>query len=119
MSDQRSRLIGPWVLLGSGLAIAVTGGVLYGLAYAEYGNHEQFESLQALDDWASTVESRAIAGDVLVGVGAAAAVGGLVWLLLTRRAIRRNASASSTTRLNIGAAPTRTGGFALSLEGSF
>ena len=50
---------------------------------------------------AGSMRSMAIAGDVLLSVGAATAVGGLVWLLLTRRA---NASAAASHgRFSLGA----------------
>lgn len=84
-----SSLVGPWAVLGSGLALLLTGGVLDVVAYTRSGSDHSSENLFAsfteYDDWRSGVRNLALAGDVLVGVGAATAVAGLVWLLLARR----------------------------------
>jgi tetratricopeptide (TPR) repeat protein len=82
-------LAGPWALLGSGLALLVTGSVLDIVAYAqantERGASDPFGSTQEYEDWRDGAHHLAIAGDVLLPVGAAAAVGGLIWLLVARR----------------------------------
>ncbi len=66
-----------WALLGGGGAVAITGGVLgvVGLGRArdaEFRDGDDAESARAVG----------LAGDVLLGIGAAAAVSGLVWALV-------------------------------------
>jgi len=101
-----SSLVGPWVLLGSGLAVVVAGVVLFGVAYADYTRdpQEAFATIQTYREWREGYENLALAGDVLVGVGAAAAVGGLVWLLVARRSHGRP-SAGRTPVLGLAAEP--------------
>lgn len=87
-------IAGPWALLASGLALAVTATVLDVVAFtnADRDPSEQFGSYREYLDWRDSYTNMALAGDVLMGVGAAAAIGGLVWLLLWRRANRDAAS---------------------------
>lgn len=102
-------LAGPWALLGSGLGLLLVGVTLDIVAFVRSNPEEQgrFATIQEYDDWVSSSMSLAISGDVLVGVGAAVAVGGLVWLLLARRSRGR---ASSPTRGGIVSLTPTTGG---------
>lgn len=112
-------LAGPWALLGSGLALLLTGAVLDIVAYAQantdHDANDPFASNGDYEDWRSGARSLAIAGDVLVGVGAAAAVGGLIWLLLARR----SHSGQASTPRSIALSPTVGGGLMLSTNLSF
>jgi tetratricopeptide (TPR) repeat protein len=93
------RLIGPWVVIGLGLASMLTGGVLDIVAYvrSEREDGERFDD-QDHEAWRSEALTLAIAGDVLLGVGVAAAVAGLVWLLVDRsRRARGTVGATSLT----------------------
>ena len=88
------NLAGPWALLGSGLGVLLAGAILDIVAYvrSDPGSYDQLESQQEYDDWHDGTTSLAIAGDVLVGVGAAAAVAGLIWLLVANRSRSSRAS---------------------------
>lgn len=100
---EQPSLVGPWVLLGAGLALALTGGVLDIVAYVGAGREadDSFGDQAEYDEWYDGVVNTAIAGDVLVGVGGAAAVAGLIWLLVTRsrrgEAVNESASAVSVS----------------------
>lgn len=107
-----SSLAGPWALLGSGLGLILIGATLDIVAFVKSNRDEQdpFGSIPEYDDWVSSSMNLAIAGDVLVGVGTAAAVGGLVWLLLARRS---GGQATAPSRRGVvSLAPTRDGGLA-------
>jgi tetratricopeptide (TPR) repeat protein len=95
------NLAGPWALLGSGLGLLVIGGVLDIVAYvrSDPETYDQLESVSEYDDWHDSTTSLAIAGDVLVGVGAAVAVGGLIWLLVARS--RRSSERASVPSLAV------------------
>lgn len=83
----RRSLVAPWATLGSGLALMVTAAVLDIVAFSSASRDpsEAFASVREYRDWQEGYENTALAGDILMGLGAAAAVGGLVWLLLWRR----------------------------------
>jgi hypothetical protein len=85
-SHEGGRLAGPWALLGSGLGMLLVGGILDVVAYvrSDPSTFDQLGSYAEYDDWATSSTNLAIAGDVLVFLGAAVAVGGLVWLLVAR-----------------------------------
>ena len=83
----------PWIIGGSGLVLAITGGVLLGIAPGirknstvatdiglglEISSH--FRQTEHQTAWDRSYRMQA-AGYALVGVGSAALVGGLVWLL--------------------------------------
>lgn len=109
--------VGPWVTLGSGLALALAGGILYAVAYANHGQRpEQFDGMETLDEWVSQVEGVAIGGDVLMGIGAATLVAGLVWLLIRRG---RRAEDRAGRRFQLGASPLGEGGLALEGRATF
>ena len=90
--------LGPWVVLGSGGALLVAGGVTTALALGAQGDYEDYvdtipealpsedmrseyydetQRLSAKRDMYTTMSG------VLLGVGVGAAVGGLVWMLMT------------------------------------
>ncbi len=83
----------PWIIGGSGLALAITGGVLIGVAPGLRKNSTRptelglgfrisdgFLQTQHQEAWTRSYRMQA-AGYALVGVGGAALVGGLAWLL--------------------------------------
>ena len=107
-------LRGPWAILGVGLALAVTGGVLDVLAYtrSRRGGDEPFVNMDEYDRWRDGVEGLAIAGDILVLGGVGVAVAGLIWLLMARR----SPEPDGTPTLTAGATA---GGGLLLLNGSF
>ena len=100
-----SSLAGPWAILGSGLALILTGGILDIAAYVRSDADQNFDTYDQYDDWRSSSVSIAVAGDVLMGIGAAAAIGGLIWLLVARRSGSGQASATRSFSLS----PTRRG----------
>jgi hypothetical protein len=62
--------------------------VLDVVAYTRAEDAQGFDDIGEYDAWYDLVGNAALAGDVLVGVGAAAFVAGLVWLLVDRRGNR-------------------------------
>ena len=72
----------PWIIFGSGLAVAAAGGVTGGLAWSEADRSEPFETVQAYDDWSAGVTDKSLAADVLMGVGGALVVSGVIWLIV-------------------------------------
>ena len=99
----------PWAVLGSGLGLLVVGGVLDIVALTRSDPAvEQFGSYTEYEDWRTSSRNIAIAGDVLVGVGAAMAVGGLIWLLVARSR-RTAAQAASRYQLNFSVGQERVG----------
>jgi len=77
---------GPWIVLGVGGAAVVAGAVLLGLAAADVATVEGVtrESGTAWSDVEAAYgrsETESIAGAVLLGVGGAAAVAGVVWVV--------------------------------------
>ncbi|MFW5876117.1 MAG: PEGA domain-containing protein [Myxococcota bacterium] len=72
--------IAPWLLVGGGGGVLVTGAILGGVALGKAKDAE-FRSGGEADG----AETLALVADVMMGVGAAAAVGGFLWWLLTRR----------------------------------
>ena len=117
--EEGRSLAGPWAVLGSGLAILLGGGVLdivaYVLAGTDHDSNDRFDSHIDYENWRIVARNTAIVGDVLVGVGAAAAVGGLVWLLLARR----SRSNESSARRLFAITPTADGGLSFSTSLSF
>jgi hypothetical protein len=85
---------GPWVVFGVGAGIALTGVALWAAAYAGSQREDRFDSVEDYDHWQYRVYDLAFAGDILVGVGAAAAVAGLIWLTIDRIRARRQQPSS-------------------------
>lgn len=78
--------VGPWVLLGTGLATAVAGGVLIGLGVPDYNATSapvpsELTYAQALARQQNG-ELFVNVGAVLAGVGCAVALGGVIWAAL-------------------------------------
>jgi hypothetical protein len=75
----------PWVVVGTGGALAAGGGVLLGLALSRKAELEDLGDGEMtwpeFSEERDAVGTRALIGGVLIGVGAAAAAGGLVWAL--------------------------------------
>jgi tetratricopeptide (TPR) repeat protein len=105
-SGRRSSA-GAWVLFGGGLLVAAVGCVLDVVAYTRAEDAQGFDDIEEYDAWYDLVGNAALAGDVLVGVGAAAFVAGLVWLLVDRRGDRGRADVRAGRPW--GVAPTGTG----------
>lgn len=73
--------LGGWLLFGGGLAVAITGAVLVGVAASDVDrvqNAPQDAAWADYEESASRAEPLSIAGGVLLGVGAAAAALGIV-----------------------------------------
>lgn len=74
--------IAAWVVMGAGLAVAVAGAVLVGLAAADVSSIENAPAGSAWADYAGAydrTEPMSIAGSVLLGVGVATAIAGVAW----------------------------------------
>ncbi len=90
LSEDRSGSSGlkvwGWVTLGAGAAVLIAGGVVGGVALAQSGKLEDAcpdgGCSPARSSEVDALGSMALAADVLIGVGAAAAVAGAVLLLL-------------------------------------
>lgn len=85
----------PWVVLGTGLALGATGGVLDIVSLVESRRTEPTQSMDDYQHWQNVVRNTALAGDILLWTGVAVTVGGLIWLLLSRRRDRRIESSTS------------------------
>lgn len=83
---ERSRTL-EWVLIGGGLAVAAAGGVFGVLALQADSDFDDAKAANPADptlaDKKKTVDDRALAADVLVGVGAVSAVAGIILFLAT------------------------------------
>ena len=80
-----SPAVGAWVLLAAGAAIAVGGGVSLGLAAADVASVEHAPpdtEWSTVADAFGRSEAESIAGAILLGVGGAAMVAGIVWAVL-------------------------------------
>lgn len=71
-----------WLLVGSGAAALITGGVLGGLALSAEGNAEGASSLQEFQDEEESASSLALGADILFGAGGALAIAGIVMLII-------------------------------------
>jgi tetratricopeptide (TPR) repeat protein len=76
--------IAGYAVLGTGGALLVTGGVMAGLALGRANALEDQHTLEERRDTADRGRSMALTADILFGVGGAAAVAGLVMVLVTR-----------------------------------
>lgn len=108
---------GPWVVLGVGAAAAVAGGVLMGLAVADVAlveNAPPASTWSSVRDAYGRSEAESIAGAVLLGVGGAAMIGGLVWAVVPAGPATAAGADRAAVTLEIAPAP---GG--LNVRGSF
>ena len=105
-----------WITLGSGAGVLLTGLTLSLLANED---HEAFQSSRDLDDKKSLRDrgqKKALAGDVLMGVGAAAVVAGTVLVALFWDEDPASGSVSTSFRFEPTVIP---GGAALMIGGSY
>ena len=77
-------MVGAWFLAGTGFGALFLGGILDVAAFIRSGRHD-FTNLSEYNGWYTTTKGLAVAGDVLVVLGVATAVAGLVWLYLHRK----------------------------------
>ena len=83
---------GPWVLFGAGVVVALTGVAFWAAAYSQSLQEEPFGSIDDYNWWTGWTYDMALAGDVVVSVGSAAALAGVIWLALDRVRERRSSS---------------------------
>jgi tetratricopeptide (TPR) repeat protein len=104
IGQEAPSLAGPWAVLGTGLALLLIGGILDIVAFARSDpeGQDEFSNLDEVRNWREGAHNLALAGDVLVGVGAAAAVGGLIWLLVARNRRASNQATGSLLSLAAG-----------------
>ncbi len=74
--------LAPWLLVGSGVLLVGTGLGFGVSAMSVHNDYEQSRSLGDKQELRDSAQARALTGDILVGAGVAAAVGGALWLLL-------------------------------------
>lgn len=73
----------PWVLVGTGAAAIVAGGVTHYLAFGDYDSFKNsLETDPKREDLKSSAGLKQTMAFILYGVGAASAAGGLVWYYL-------------------------------------
>lgn len=101
---------GPWVVFGIGAGVVVTSVALWAVAYSGSQQDERFETVEDYNDWQYWVYDLALAGDILLAIGATAAVAGLIWLTIDKVRARRSRSTSHRHNLSGGFAPIRGGG---------
>jgi tetratricopeptide (TPR) repeat protein len=86
----------PSAVFAAGLSVAVAGVVLYVVAYEATQRTEPFGTWDEFDRWQYQTYDTALAGDVLVGVGAGLAVAGALWWAIA--ALRARAAMSGHSR---------------------
>jgi tetratricopeptide (TPR) repeat protein len=75
---------GPWITIGAGGAVMVTGGVLLGLGQRDRSNVENADpgsSYSSVQDMADRAPKRTKSGIALMSIGGAALIGGVIWQL--------------------------------------
>ena len=83
----------PWVLIGTGGAALITGGVMHALAAKDYDTYKSLpESDPTIKDTWRSVNTKASAAYALYGIGVLAAGGGLAWYLLAAPAPKQGGS---------------------------
>jgi len=113
-SSRVSRDPWPWVVTGVGGAVALAGGVVYGLSFSKFTDADAY--LDTTSDYAGYEQRHGDATDlgnagrITLGVGLAAAAGGLVWALV------RGSGADAKTTLHMVPHP---GGAGLGFTGTF
>lgn len=80
--ERNRRRVGPWIVLGLGLALSLTGALIDIVALADSNTSEPFDDMDEVSRWENRVEDLALAGDLLLFPGLAVALGGLIWLLV-------------------------------------
>lgn len=104
---------GPWVVLGVGVAASVTGGVMLGLAESERQTRDRATAQGPAEAADASFRTYAYIGDVLLGLGVAGVVGGVLWRVLARD--QGEGPGHATPRVAL--SPTA-GGATISLGGS-
>jgi tetratricopeptide (TPR) repeat protein len=95
--EVRGHTAGPWVVVGVGVAAAIAGGVMIGIAQSNYVTQESGCLVQENGDWSCSPQALAIettgqrmstessdiilrgAGIIIGAAGVAAIVGGIIW----------------------------------------
>jgi len=89
--------VAPWIVVGVGAAGLATAGVLFGLATTAQSDRDTQCTRDGCQGGALDLDARyrdlALGGNLALGVGAAAVVGGVVWYLVARRRPAVTASA--------------------------
>lgn len=75
----------PWFLGAGGLVVGASGGVLAGLAALDWARYEQACDRSCNPEAWRPSRNRQLAGEAMMGVGAAAIASAVVWLVLERR----------------------------------
>lgn len=118
VADDESVGPGPWIVLGTGVAVAIVGGVLLGVgtsqeedALADCPNRKCSD--QAQIDLGNEGITMQIAGGTMLAVGLVAVAGGLTWYLIGSDAF---GTAHLPVQINVGVTPELG---AVTLSGSF
>jgi hypothetical protein len=79
--------LAPWILVGTGGAVALVGGILIGVGFGKVNEAEdRCPTHQDCDNESTSLGNEGLTlqrvGGVMFGVGLAAAVGGVVWYLI-------------------------------------
>jgi hypothetical protein len=88
--------LGPWILIGSGAAVAITGGVLLGVMASDKSKVEHApvdSNYAAYKSAEQRVFPLSVIGFVAAGVGVAAVIGGVVWKVAADGGTRETANA--------------------------
>jgi len=93
--------VGPWVLIGTGIAAVAGGGVSHILAYTDYQTYRDLpdSEVQRISDLKSRITSEQIAAYTLYGVGGAMIIGGVIWKVLYDRAPAKKRTSGLDIRL--------------------
>ena len=115
---RRSRAL-EWSLIGAGSGLVAVGGALYGVAWAAKGDYEDRSAFSSKRDLRNRAEASALAGDILVGVGAASLVAGVVLLLVLDDSVEEAPAERASPSVLLRPTASPDGGLGLSLEGRF
>jgi tetratricopeptide (TPR) repeat protein len=95
--------VGAGIMMGGGLLLAVVGGALDIAAYARAEEPRGFDDVVAYHEWYDSVGRLALAGDILLGLGAVTVITGLIWMLAHRARGRRTVGdAASAIEVRVG-----------------
>lgn len=119
-TPSKGSAVGQWILIGAGAATVIAAGALHGMAHArndelwqetypdvpdDITQSQQQEALYQ-DAYDSDVKPLATAAYVLYGVGAAAAAGGVLWMVLDKSSDGAESSTSLSPMLSPGSVGT-------------
>jgi tetratricopeptide (TPR) repeat protein len=115
--------LAPWILVGTGGAVAVVGGVLIGVGFGKVNEAEdRCPTHQDCDNESTSLGNEGLTlqrvGGVMFGLGLAAVAGGVVWYLIDSGAFSGDDPQAAALPVNVGVAvtPEFSG---VSLSGSF